>query len=210
MIRNEGIIVQILGPVVDVRFQEGKLPKLLNALKVEVNNKVYTFEVAQHIGDDTARTISMGDVNGLQRGLVVYDTGAPISVPVGEVVLGRMFDVLGNPIDEMPLDKDVMRASIHAPSPSYEEQKTSSEILETGIKVIDLLIPYAKGGKIGLFGGAGVGKTVLVQELINNIATQHNGALGFCWCRGKNQRREWLIPWNEIRWCSWQDCSSFW
>ncbi|TQC54881.1 F0F1 ATP synthase subunit beta [Mycoplasmopsis cynos] len=175
MIRNEGIIVQILGPVVDVRFQEGKLPKLLNALKVEVNNKVYTFEVAQHIGDDTARTISMGDVNGLQRGLVVYDTGAPISVPVGEVVLGRMFDVLGNPIDEMPLDKDVMRASIHAPSPSYEEQKTSSEILETGIKVIDLLIPYAKGGKIGLFGGAGVGKTVLVQELINNIATQHNG-----------------------------------
>ncbi|MCU9934885.1 F0F1 ATP synthase subunit beta [Mycoplasmopsis cynos] len=175
MIRNEGIIVQILGPVVDVRFQEGKLPKLLNALKVEVNNKVYTFEVAQHIGDDTARTISMGDVNGLQRGLVVYDTGAPISVPVGEVVLGRMFDVLGNPIDEMPLDKDVMRASINAPSPSYEEQKTSSEILETGIKVIDLLIPYAKGGKIGLFGGAGVGKTVLVQELINNIATQHNG-----------------------------------
>ncbi|CCP24047.1 F0F1 ATP synthase subunit beta [Mycoplasmopsis cynos] len=175
MIRNEGIIVQILGPVVDVRFQEGKLPKLLNALKVEVNNKVYTFEVAQHIGDDTARTISMGDVNGLQRGLVVYDAGAPISVPVGEVVLGRMFDVLGNPIDEMPLDKDVMRASIHAPSPSYEEQKTSSEILETGIKVIDLLIPYAKGGKIGLFGGAGVGKTVLVQELINNIATQHNG-----------------------------------
>ncbi|WBP83867.1 F0F1 ATP synthase subunit beta [Mycoplasmopsis edwardii] len=175
MVKNEGTIVQILGPVVDVRFQEGKLPKLLNALKVEVNGRVYTFEVAQHIGDDTARTIAMGDVNGLQRGLTVLDTGAPISVPVGEVVLGRMFDVLGNPIDEMPLPKDVVRSSIHAPSPSYEEQKTSSEILETGIKVIDLLIPYAKGGKIGLFGGAGVGKTVLVQELINNIATQHNG-----------------------------------
>ncbi|AMD81272.1 F0F1 ATP synthase subunit beta [Mycoplasmopsis canis UF31] len=175
MIRNEGTIVQILGPVVDVRFQEGKLPKLLNALTVDFDGKTYTFEVAQHIGDDTARTIAMGDVNGLQRGLVVLDTGAPIKVPVGEAVLGRMFDVLGNPIDEMPIDSDVPRSSIHAPSPSYEEQKTSSEILETGIKVIDLLIPYAKGGKIGLFGGAGVGKTVLVQELINNIATQHNG-----------------------------------
>ncbi|AKF41158.1 F0F1 ATP synthase subunit beta [Mycoplasmopsis canis] len=175
MIRNEGTIVQILGPVVDVRFQEGKLPKLLNALTVDFDGKTYTFEVAQHIGDDTARTIAMGDVNGLQRGLVVLDTGAPIKVPVGEAVLGRMFDVLGNPIDEMPIDSDVLRSSIHAPSPSYEEQKTSSEILETGIKVIDLLIPYAKGGKIGLFGGAGVGKTVLVQELINNIATQHNG-----------------------------------
>ncbi|QKT05510.1 F0F1 ATP synthase subunit beta [Mycoplasma sp. OR1901] len=175
MIKNEGTIVQILGPVVDVRFQEGKLPKLLNALTITHQDQVYTFEVAQHIGDDTARTIAMGSTNGLRRGMTVLDTGRAISVPVGNAVLGRMFDVLGNPIDDKPIGEDVERMPIHAPSPSYEEQKTSSEILETGIKVIDLLIPYAKGGKIGLFGGAGVGKTVLVQELINNIATQHNG-----------------------------------
>ncbi|WP_324672305.1 F0F1 ATP synthase subunit beta [Mycoplasma sp. 888] len=175
MVKNKGIIVQILGPVVDVRFEEGKLPHLLNAVELEHDGKVYTFEVAQHIGDDTARTISMVSTNGLQRGMVVTDTGAPISVPVGNVVLGRMFDVLGNPIDNLPLPKDIERDPIHASAPSYEEQKTSSEVLETGIKVIDLLIPYAKGGKIGLFGGAGVGKTVLVQELINNIATEHNG-----------------------------------
>ncbi|WP_322901950.1 F0F1 ATP synthase subunit beta [Mycoplasmopsis felis] len=175
MIQNKGTIVQILGPVVDVRFNEGKLPKLLNALTVVQGGKLYTFEVAQHIGDDTARTIAMGTTNGLQRGLEVLDTGKPISVPVGNVVLGRMFDVLGNPIDDLPLQEEIIRHPIHASSPTYEEQKTSSEILETGIKVIDLLIPYAKGGKIGLFGGAGVGKTVLVQELINNIATEHNG-----------------------------------
>ncbi|WP_322959632.1 F0F1 ATP synthase subunit beta [Mycoplasmopsis felis] len=175
MIQNKGTIIQILGPVVDVRFNEGKLPKLLNALTVVQDGKLYTFEVAQHIGDDTARTIAMGTTNGLQRGLEVLDTGKPISVPVGNVVLGRMFDVLGNPIDDLPLQEDIIRHPIHASSPTYEEQKTSSEILETGIKVIDLLIPYAKGGKIGLFGGAGVGKTVLVQELINNIATEHNG-----------------------------------
>ncbi|QCZ36669.1 F0F1 ATP synthase subunit beta [Mycoplasma nasistruthionis] len=175
MEKNIGTIVQILGPVVDVRFDEGKLPRLLNAVKLEHEGKTYTFEVAQHIGDDTARTISMVSTNGLQRGMKVEDTGSAIKVPVGKEVLGRMFDVLGNPIDEKPIAQDVLRSPIHAPSPSYEEQKTSSEILETGIKVIDLLIPYAKGGKIGLFGGAGVGKTVLVQELINNIATQHNG-----------------------------------
>ncbi|QIW62627.1 F0F1 ATP synthase subunit beta [Mycoplasmopsis gallinacea] len=175
MHKNVGTIVQILGPVVDVRFTDGKLPKLLNAIICEKDGEKFTFEVAQHIGDDTVRTISMVSTNGLYRGLNAYDTGAPISVPVGNEILGRMFDVLGNPIDEMPMDPNVQKASIHAPSPSYEEQKTSSEILETGIKVIDLLIPYAKGGKIGLFGGAGVGKTVLVQELINNIATQHNG-----------------------------------
>ncbi|WP_435129339.1 F0F1 ATP synthase subunit beta [Mycoplasma sp. 6243] len=176
MKQHNGTIVQILGPVVDVRFSEGKLPKLLNALTITTDNgQVYTLEVAQHIGDDTARTIAMGSTNGLQRGMTVVDTKAPISVPVGNIVLGRIFDVLGNPIDELSLEGEIIRAPIHAPSPSYEEQKTSSEILETGIKVIDLLIPYAKGGKIGLFGGAGVGKTVLVQELINNIATQHNG-----------------------------------
>lgn len=175
MTKNKGVVVQILGPVVDVRFTDTKLPKLLNALIIEHENQIYTLEVAQHIGDDTVRTISMVSTNGLNRGLKVSDTGSPISVPVGNEVLGRMFDVLGNTIDNLEDVKWSKRNPIHAPSPSYEEQKTSSEILETGIKVIDLLIPYAKGGKIGLFGGAGVGKTVLVQELINNIATQHNG-----------------------------------
>ncbi|QXV99225.1 F0F1 ATP synthase subunit beta [Mycoplasmopsis synoviae] len=174
--KNKGKIIQILGPVVDVRFTTGKLPKLLNALRVELTTKeVFTFEVAQHIGDDTVRCISMVSTNGLRRGLTVEDTGKAIMVPVGKQVLGRMFDVLGNPIDELPLEEGGEKSSIHGPIPTYEQQKTTSEILETGIKVIDLLIPYAKGGKIGLFGGAGVGKTVLVQELINNIATQHNG-----------------------------------
>lgn len=174
--KNKGKIIQILGPVVDVRFTTGKLPKLLNALRVELPTKeVFTFEVAQHIGDDTVRCISMVSTNGLRRGLTVEDTGKAIMVPVGKQVLGRMFDVLGNPIDELPLEEGGEKSSIHGPIPTYEQQKTTSEILETGIKVIDLLIPYAKGGKIGLFGGAGVGKTVLVQELINNIATQHNG-----------------------------------
>lgn len=171
---NNGRVVQILGPVVDVRFPKKHLPALLNALTITIDKEVYTLEVAQHIGDDTVRTIAMVSTNGLSRGLEVVDAGAPISVPVGNGVLGRMFDVLGNPIDLMPKPKaDLM--PIHAKAPSYEEQKTVSEILETGIKVIDLLIPYAKGGKIGLFGGAGVGKTVLVQELINNIATEHGG-----------------------------------
>ncbi|VEU76699.1 F0F1 ATP synthase subunit beta [Mycoplasmopsis columbina] len=171
---NYGKIVQIVGPVVDVRFEKGHLPEIFNALVVEDEGQKFTLEVAQHIGDETVRTISMVSTNGLSRGLEVLDTGAPISVPVGNNILGRMFDVLGDPIDLMPAP-ETKKMSIHAPAPSYEEQKTISEILETGIKVIDLLIPYAKGGKIGLFGGAGVGKTVLVQELINNIATQHGG-----------------------------------
>lgn len=175
MKKNIGTVVQILGPVVDVRFTPGNLPKLLNALEIKHNGETYTLEVSQHMGDDTVRTIAMVSTNGLSRGMEVIDTGAAISVPVGNKVLGRMFDVLGNPIDNMGEITDVERNPIHAPAPSYEEQKTTSEILETGIKVIDLLIPYAKGGKIGLFGGAGVGKTVLVQELINNIATQHSG-----------------------------------
>ncbi|QDY87497.1 F0F1 ATP synthase subunit beta [Mycoplasma anserisalpingitidis] len=175
MKKNIGTVVQILGPVVDVRFTPGNLPKLLNALEIKHNGETYTLEVSQHMGDDTVRTIAMVSTNGLSRGMEVIDTGAAISVPVGNKVLGRMFDVLGNPIDNMGEISNVERNPIHAPAPSYEEQKTTSEILETGIKVIDLLIPYAKGGKIGLFGGAGVGKTVLVQELINNIATQHSG-----------------------------------
>ena len=175
MSKNIGKIVQILGPVVDVRFEKSKIPAILNALELKYEGNKYVFEVAQHIGDNTVRTISMGTTEGLVRGLEVVDTGAPITVPVGKEVLSRMFNVLGDPIDEKQAPKATKYMPIHRPAPSYEEQKSSSEILETGIKVIDLLVPYVKGGKIGLFGGAGVGKTVLVQELINNIAKQHGG-----------------------------------
>ncbi len=175
MNKNTGKIVQILGPVVDVRFDKSKIPAILNALELKYEGNKYIFEVAQHVGDNTVRTISMGTTEGLIRGLEVVDTGAPISVPVGKEVLSRMFNVLGDPIDEKPAPKATKYMPIHRPAPTYEEQKSSSEILETGIKVIDLLVPYVKGGKIGLFGGAGVGKTVLVQELINNIAKQHGG-----------------------------------
>lgn len=175
MNKNIGEIVQILGPVVDVRFDKTKIPAILNALELNYEGSKYVFEVAQHIGDNTVRTISMGTTEGLIRGLEVTDTGAPISVPVGKEVLSRMFNVLGDPIDEKPAPKATKYMPIHRLAPTYEEQKSSSEILETGIKVIDLLVPYVKGGKIGLFGGAGVGKTVLVQELINNVAKQHGG-----------------------------------
>ncbi|MBD5423181.1 MAG: F0F1 ATP synthase subunit beta [Mycoplasma sp.] len=175
MSKNVGKIVQILGPVVDVRFDKTKIPAILNALELNYEGSKYVFEVAQHIGDNTVRTISMGTTEGLVRGLEVIDTGAPITVPVGKEVLSRMFNVLGDPIDEKPAPKAKKYMPIHRPAPTYEEQKSSSEILETGIKVIDLLVPYVKGGKIGLFGGAGVGKTVLVQELINNVAKQHGG-----------------------------------
>ncbi|MBZ4203791.1 F0F1 ATP synthase subunit beta [Mycoplasma tauri] len=193
---NIGNIVQIVGPVVDVRFEKGSLPKLLNALTVSLNDEIFTFEVAQHIGDDTVRAISMVSTNGLSRGLEVLDTGKPISVPVGKQVLGRMFDVLGNPIDLKEKPKG-LTVPIHATAPSYEQQKTESEIFETGIKVIDLLVPYVKGGKIGLFGGAGVGKTVLVQELINNIANEHGGLSVFA---GVGERtREGNDLYNEMK-----------
>ena len=173
----EGYITQVIGPVVDVRFDNSELPNLKNALKVTYEDgKTLTLEVAQHIGDDAVRCIAMGSTDGLVRNMTVTDTGNPIMVPVGEKILGRMFNVLGDTIDGLgELDKDVKRMPIHREAPSFAEQMTSSEILETGIKVIDLLCPYAKGGKIGLFGGAGVGKTVLIQELINNIATQQHG-----------------------------------
>lgn len=151
------------------------MPAILNALELEYEDVKYVFEVSQHIGDNTVRTISMGTTEGLVRGLEVIDTGAPIMVPVGKEVLSRMFNVLGDLIDEKPFNKAKKYMPIHRPAPSYEEQTSSSEILETGIKVIDLLVPYVKGGKIGLFGGAGVGKTVLVQELINNVAKKHGG-----------------------------------
>ena len=173
--KNMGKIVQILGPVIDIRFEDTKLPNLLNALKIIKGKESFVLEVAQHIGDDTVRAIAMGATTGLVRGLPVEDTGAPISVPVGKAVLGRMFNVLGEPIDEKPAPKNAILSPIHRTAPSYSEQRTTAEVLETGIKVVDLLTPYAKGGKTGLFGGAGVGKTVLVQELINNIATQHGG-----------------------------------
>lgn len=173
--KNIGKIVQILGPVVDVRFQKTKVPSLLNALEVDFKDQKYVFQVMLHIGDNTVRTIAMGTTEGLMRGLDVVDTGQPIMVPVGTEILSRMFNVLGEPIDDKPAPKVKKYMPINRKAPSFEEQKSSSEILETGIKVIDLLVPYVKGGKIGLFGGAGVGKTVLVQELINNIAKEHGG-----------------------------------
>lgn len=174
---EKGRVIQIVGPIIDVRFKEKHLPKLLTALLIKKEDDSYlTIEVAQHIGDDVVRCVAMGATEGLVRNMEVINTNAPISVPVGEKTLGRMFDVLGNPIDLKENDfKDVERWPIHKSAPTYEQQKTSAEILETGIKVIDLLCPYVKGGKIGLFGGAGVGKTVLIQELINNIATQKGG-----------------------------------
>ncbi len=175
MAKNKGTAVQIMGPVLDIRFEEDQLPSLLNAIEVPNGDKTIIAEVAQHIGDNVVRCIAMSSTDGLQRGTEVTDTGAPISVPVGEECLGRVFNLLGQPIDNKPDVKSQERWPIHRPAPSYEEQQPATEILETGIKVIDLICPYAKGGKIGLFGGAGVGKTVLIQELIYNIATAHNG-----------------------------------
>lgn len=174
---NKGKIVQVIGPVVDILFESGELPKLLNAIEIPLKGeKPLIVEVAQHIGDERVRCIAMDSTDGLVRGMEAIDQGAPISVPVGEEVLGRMFNVLGREIDEKePLPSTVKRMPIHRSAPSFAEQQTSAEMLETGIKVIDLLCPYAKGGKIGLFGGAGVGKTVLIQELIHNIATEHGG-----------------------------------
>lgn len=172
---NIGKLVQIIGPVLDIRFSEDNLPELLNAIRIENGEEVIIAEVSQHTGDDTVRCISMSSTDGLVRGMDAIDTGAAITVPVGEQVLGRLFNVLGETIDNDPKITEGSTAPIHREAPSYEEQKPATEIFETGIKVIDLIGPYAKGGKIGLFGGAGVGKTVLIQELINNIATEHGG-----------------------------------
>ncbi|ABX44083.1 F0F1 ATP synthase subunit beta [Lachnoclostridium phytofermentans] len=171
-----GKITQIIGAVLDIKFAEGKLPEIYEAIKIKKNDgDTLVVEVAQHLGDDTVRCIAMGPTDGLVRGMDAEGTGAPISVPVGENTLGRMFNVLGNPIDEKEAPKNVEYYPIHRKAPAFEEQSTQTEILETGIKVVDLLCPYQKGGKIGLFGGAGVGKTVLIQELITNIATEHGG-----------------------------------
>lgn len=173
--QNIGKIVQIIGPVVDIKFSPEHLPKIKNAIEIDHKGERLVVEAAQHIGDDTVRCISMSSTDGLVRGMDGVDTGEPISVPVGSETLGRMFNVLGEPIDGNPIDKNVRRSPIHREAPDFEEQQTEPEMFETGIKVVDLIAPYSKGGKIGLFGGAGVGKTVLIQELINNIATQHGG-----------------------------------
>ena len=171
-----GKLTQIIGAVLDIKFPEGGLPEINDAVNVPLEDgKKLVVEVAQHLGDDTVRCIAMGPTDGLKRGMTAEATGGPISVPVGEATLGRMFNVLGEPIDEKPAPTDVQYDPIHRKAPSFEEQSTATEILETGIKVVDLLCPYQKGGKIGLFGGAGVGKTVLIQELITNIAQEHGG-----------------------------------
>jgi len=176
MNEKTGKLLQIIGPVVDIRFSSGELPSLNNAINIPLAQGRLVVEVAQHVGDDTVRCVAMGSTDGLVRGMKAIDTGRPISVPVGKEVLGRMFNVLGDPIDGLEeLGDKVQRDPIHRLAPSFEQQQTTSEILETGIKVIDLLCPYAKGGKIGLFGGAGVGKTVVMQELIHNIAKEHGG-----------------------------------
>ncbi len=170
-----GTVSQVMGPVVDVRFNEGELPAILNALTMPIDDRTLTVEVAQHIGGNVARCIAMASTDGLKRGTTVTDTGKAISVPVGRETLGRIFNVLGEPMDNKPAPEAAERWDIHRPAPAYDELSTSREILETGIKVVDLICPYSKGGKIGLFGGAGVGKTVLIMELINNIAKQHGG-----------------------------------
>ena len=175
MSKNIGTVVQVIGPVLDIRFPEEGLPQLLSAIEVKQGERTIVAEVAQHIGDNVVRCIAMSSTDGLQRGVEAVDTGSSITVPVGEECLGRVFNLLGQTIDNKQAPDAQERWPIHRPAPAYDEQEPATEILETGIKVVDLICPYAKGGKIGLFGGAGVGKTVLIQELIYNIATAHNG-----------------------------------
>ena len=173
--KHIGKVVQVMGPVLDIRFADGELPELLNAIELQNNGKPLIVEVAQHIGDNVVRCIAMAATDGLVRGAEAVDTGGPIKVPVGDACLGRVFNLLGEPVDEQPAPTGVEHWPIKRQAPAFDEQESSPELLETGIKVVDLICPYAKGGKIGLFGGAGVGKTVLIQELIYNIATAHNG-----------------------------------
>ena len=172
---NKGKIHQIIGPVIDIKFNEDEMPELLNAVNIEFEGRTIVSEVAQHMGDDVARCVALSSTDGLKRGMEAIDTGAPITISVGKEVLGRMFNVLGEPIDDKPAIETEMKSAIHKAAPSFEEQDTSAQIFETGIKVIDLIAPYTRGGKVGLFGGAGVGKTVLIQELISNIAKEHGG-----------------------------------
>ena len=195
--KNIGKVAQVIGPVLDVRFEGGNLPNLLNAIEIDCDGRKITAEVAQHVGDNVVRCIAMSSTDGLRRGMDAVDTGAPISVPVGEKCLGRMFNLLGDPIDSLPAPTDVERWPIHRSAPAYDEQEGTTEILETGIKVVDLIAPYARGGKIGLFGGAGVGKTVLIMELINNIAKEHSGLSVFA---GVGERsREGNDFYNEMK-----------
>ncbi len=192
-----GSVAQVMGPVVDVRFEEGTLPAINNALTMMIGERTLTVEVAQHVGDNIVRCIAMSSTDGLKRGTPVCDTGKAISVPVGRETLGRIFNVLGNAVDNKPDPEDTERWNIHRAAPEYSELSTSQEILETGIKVIDLICPYAKGGKIGLFGGAGVGKTVLIMELINNVAKEHGGLSVFT---GVGERtREGNDLYNEMK-----------
>ncbi len=195
---SSGKVIQVMGPSVDVEFETGQLPKMLNALEVKMTDRTLVLEVAQHIGDNVVRAIALASTDGLVRGLPVRDTGAPIAVPVGEQTLGRIFNLLGQPIDEQGPVKDPTKThSIHHPPPSFEELLPVTAILETGIKVIDLLAPYPKGGKVGLFGGAGVGKTVVVMELIHSIANEHGGVSVFC---GVGERtREGNDLWLELK-----------
>lgn len=196
---NIGKVLQVLGAVVDVEFAPDELPEIYNALEIKVpeQNLNITLEVAQHLGNNTVRTVAMSSTDGLQRGIDAIDTGAPITVPVGPGTLGRMVNVLGLPIDNGGEVKAETYYPIHRPAPAFEDQEPSTRILETGIKVIDLLAPYSKGGKVGLFGGAGVGKTVLIQELINNIAKEHGGLSVFA---GVGERtREGNDLWNEMK-----------
>jgi len=196
-VKNTGTVVQVIGPVLDIRFADGSMPDLLNAIEVEHNGNKVVAEVAQHIGDDVVRCIAMSSTDGLERGISAVDTGGPITVPVGEQCLGRIFNLLGEPVDEQSAPTEVERWPIHRAAPAYDEQESTTEILETGIKVVDLICPYAKGGKIGLFGGAGVGKTVLIMELINNVAKQHGGISVFT---GVGERtREGNDLYNEMK-----------
>ncbi len=195
--KNKGKIVQVIGPVIDIRFEEGHLPNLLNALHINLDGRKIVCEVAVQLGDDIVRCIAMSSTDGLQRGATAIDTGEGIKVPVGRETLGRVFNLLGEPIDNKPVPKTDKYLPIHRKAPSFDEQESSAEILETGIKVVDLIAPYAKGGKIGLFGGAGVGKTVLIMELINNIAKQHDGLSVFT---GVGERtREGNDLYNEMK-----------
>ena len=195
--KHIGEVVQVIGPVLDIRFAHDELPPLLNAIEIDNDGAKLVAEVAQQVGDDVVRCIAMNSTDGLVRGAKALDTGGPISVPVGEECLGRVFNLLGDPVDNLPAPEAKERWSIHRQAPSYEEQMPATEILETGIKVIDLLAPYAKGGKIGLFGGAGVGKTVLIMELIHNVATAHGGLSVFT---GVGERtREGNDLYNEMK-----------
>ncbi|MDP4094256.1 MAG: F0F1 ATP synthase subunit beta, partial [Bacillota bacterium] len=197
MAENIGKIVQVIGPVIDVRFEDGQLPKIYNAISMQKSGGKVVAEVMQHLGNETVRCVAMSSTDGLVRGMEAVDTGGSIKVPVGKEVLGRVFNVLGEPVDKAGEVNAKEYLPIHRPAPGFEDQKPATELFETGIKVIDLLAPYAKGGKIGLFGGAGVGKTVLIQELIRNIATEHGGYSVFT---GVGERsREGNDLWHDMK-----------